>query len=158
MHKIKVIKPARNFFRRELFILNNVSNYQKEKPYTWVKMTQLYISHNKWAKRKKKKKTNSVTPEDCKEINSVFMKYLSFLDPNMIHKKKKWQPTPKVFPGKHHKQYAKAKINDPRQWAPQVIRCQTCYCGRVEGNYYWLQKEWSSWAKAEINLCCEFVW
>jgi len=39
----------------------------------------------------------------------------------------------------------------------QVRKCPICYWERSESNYQSLQKEWSSWAKAEMMLSCGCV-
>ena len=38
---------------------------------------------------------------------------------NMVHWRRKWQPTPVFLPGKPHKQYEKAKRFDTWRWIPK---------------------------------------
>ena len=54
---------------------------------------------------------------------------------NVVHWRRKWQPTLVLLPGEAHEHYEKAKIYDIGRWTSQVKRCPICYWGRAEGNY-----------------------
>ena len=48
---------------------------------------------------------------------------------NMVHWRRKWQPTPVFLPGEPHDQYEKKKDMTPERWAPHL-------CPRSEGVQY----------------------
>ena len=54
---------------------------------------------------------------------------------NVVHWRKKWQPTPVFLPGEPREQYEKAKRYDTGRWALQIRRHPIHFWGTVEGNY-----------------------
>ena len=53
---------------------------------------------------------------------------------NVVHRRRKWQPTPVFLPQEPHEQYEKAKRYDIERWTPQIGRCTICFWGRVDSN------------------------